>query len=1444
MNKLRYKIILIGIIILFLHPIIRAYSLDAPFSINIEPKEVDARAGDEVTLKCMIEASPGYNEPITFTIRLKASILDITYHVGSTDPPYPREFSLSFKIPKVPVDMTGIATIIGTSGEHTVQESVKLTIRAHAYAEIKSLEIVIGPKVLNVTQTSAVIFWGTNEDSDSRVIYGPIAGSYSSEKTERINTRIHSIMLKDLKPSTTYHFAVHSRDGRGNTVSSKDMTFETLNVADEIWPSVSLIDPGIFQGIITISAEAVDNVGVEKVEFYLDDEIIFTDYSSPYRFLFDTSAIGSGGHLLKTVVFDFSGLSTIETNEIDVVKIKDVTSPTAEITFPKQNDKVSGKIQVTASLTDDVGLAQVFFKVDGQYEGFKGLPNHPISETVTFDWDTKTLENGTYRLAIEVHDQEGGSDIGVVDVWVSHAPAPIPPKLKVVGHTVTRQDNHFFISLTVRNEGDTDATKVTISDFLRSFQPISGSDPFAEYKARFTPSQNMGEVSIESKVVIPPTWSYTYTYEAVPILFHGLYFLSDFNDSPDPSIGNPIRIWYEGEDGIEYYEEIKLPVLKTSNGETITTSYDNAVKSADYLILTDPHRLFYFNKNQDVNDLLSTMAKLARYEEGVLGYSTYEIALHKQEIRDLIKYGGEWSSKLKSGWSSNGYLLLVGETEIIPTWSRNLGTYETTVGDYTWNVLTDSPYANTYGEESKPELSIGRIIGNDAKELRNVIETSLNILLKKPGYEFDRSHVLLVSGFPDEVMKNFKGQVDAVSTVIGQKTPNTILSKINTPDYAQYDSSTGKIDEKVTEKAIEYIFFSSTKGKDIIFFAGHGNWNNWDGKIHNTDVLSQTDPFGWTNPFVFASSCKGGEYSFGSGLAESFLQKGAVVYLGATESGGWTPYSKKFFEMWDLNEPISLAVKQTKASLGNDLKDRLWSSMYHVYGDAKFGATNSLTKPIIYFSSTQSEAPSSIDVNIPDYEIDRINGEDHVEIPGGFEFFEIGMPLVPSYKVSHTYPKGCQIQDVVLTYRSKPINVSGLNIPNSILTLPVSGAQLLSNQSDGIEWWPENDFEWTVYQSPENSTLAITIYPLFYNPQTSEAKFHKIYNFYINYTTSNVEITKISTDKHCYNVGEPVKIDLELSNMENLGKDVVINSIITDESTGEVVGGIILRTLKELKGVASYSTMWNNTDLEPGNYNLIVELRDTQGVLLDKKIENIRLGVSSGEIVSYNVRPESFHIGDNIKINMKFNNTGRTNISGSAKINIYDSEGVVVDEFEHKITELTPSKTVEFIDEWDTSDAEDSVYKIVGYVMYDGDSTIPVVVHTYLASFELSSLSIEPGKVKIGEPVIITVECENTGASPGNHTVTLKIDGRVEDEEILALNPDEATTVSFEVSTDQAGTYTVEVNDLTGSFIVEKAQTGIPGFPYESTLFGLIVGTFLFWLIKGKRAVYRSNAGN
>jgi uncharacterized repeat protein (TIGR02543 family) len=72
-------------------------------------------------------------------------------------------------------------------------------------------------------------------------------------------------------------------------------------------------------------------------------------------------------------------------------------------------------------------------------------------------------------------------------------------------------------------------------------------------------------------------------------------------------------------------------------------------------------------------------------------------------------------------------------------------------------------------------------------------------------------------------------------------------------------------------------------------------------------------------------------------------------------------------------------------------------------------------------------------------------------------------------------------------------------------------------------------------------------------------------------------------------------------------------------------------------------------------------------------------------------------------------NSGDAIITGTAIIKIYDSEGSVVDEFNHEIAELLPAESVEAAAEWDTSGVPEGVYRVVGYALYGGISTPPEV---------------------------------------------------------------------------------------------------------------------------------------
>jgi len=95
-------------------------------------------------------------------------------------------------------------------------------------------------------------------------------------------------------------------------------------------------------------------------------------------------------------------------------------------------------------------------------------------------------------------------------------------------------------------------------------------------------------------------------------------------------------------------------------------------------------------------------------------------------------------------------------------------------------------------------------------------------------------------------------------------------------------------------------------------------------------------------------------------------------------------------------------------------------------------------------------------------------------------------------------------------------------------------------------------------------------------------------------------------------------------------------------------------------------------------------------------------------------------------------------------------------------------------------------------------------------AFTSTKLFISPSEVNIGESVTISVEVANTGEEAGNYTVTLKIDGAVEATKNVTLNAGASEEVTFTTAKDVAGSYSVDVNGLSGSFTVKEKPAPPP----------------------------------
>lgn len=87
------------------------------------------------------------------------------------------------------------------------------------------------------TTTTATTTWTTNENSTSRVVYGPSTAYGTTTQTNVSSVLSHTVTLTGLVPCVTYHYAVVSTDSASNTATSTDKTFTTLGCAASSTPS-------------------------------------------------------------------------------------------------------------------------------------------------------------------------------------------------------------------------------------------------------------------------------------------------------------------------------------------------------------------------------------------------------------------------------------------------------------------------------------------------------------------------------------------------------------------------------------------------------------------------------------------------------------------------------------------------------------------------------------------------------------------------------------------------------------------------------------------------------------------------------------------------------------------------------------------------------------------------------------------------------------------------------------------------------------------------------------------------------------------------------------------------------------------------------------------------------------------------------------------------------
>jgi chitodextrinase len=113
-----------------------------------------------------------------------------------------------------------------------------------------------------------------------------------------------------LAAGTSYSYQVSATDAAGNESAlsaAASATTQTAPPPDTTAPTVNITAPAAgatVSGSVNVTVSATDNVGVAKVELYVDGTKVATSTTAPFTNAWNTTAVANGNHSLTVKAYD------------------------------------------------------------------------------------------------------------------------------------------------------------------------------------------------------------------------------------------------------------------------------------------------------------------------------------------------------------------------------------------------------------------------------------------------------------------------------------------------------------------------------------------------------------------------------------------------------------------------------------------------------------------------------------------------------------------------------------------------------------------------------------------------------------------------------------------------------------------------------------------------------------------------------------------------------------------------------------------------------------------------------------------------------------------------------------------------------------------------------------------------------------------------------------
>src|SRR5438067_1944573 len=193
--------------------------------------------------------------------------------------------------------------------------------------------------------------------------------------------------------------------------------------ADTTPPTVALTAPTLGQtvsGMVTLRATASDNVGMTRIDYLQDGQVLGMLSPAAMTFAWNTAAVSNGAHTLTARAYDAAGNATTSTGINVTVANADTTAPTVAITTPTASPTYTASstaLTLGGTAADNVGVTQVTW---ANSRGGNG------TATGTTSWTASgiVLQTGANALTVTARDAAGNIATRTVTVTYADTTAP------------------------------------------------------------------------------------------------------------------------------------------------------------------------------------------------------------------------------------------------------------------------------------------------------------------------------------------------------------------------------------------------------------------------------------------------------------------------------------------------------------------------------------------------------------------------------------------------------------------------------------------------------------------------------------------------------------------------------------------------------------------------------------------------------------------------------------------------------------------------------------------------------------------------------------------------------------------------------------------------------------------------------------------------------------